>query len=145
MDKASTIVLAASLIIIMLGMGLSLVAEDFKRIILYPKAIFVGLVNQIILLPLIGFAIAVLFPLTPEVAIGIMILAACPGGPTSNLITHLANQTLSGKICPEDGKSGAKGLRNCHCSGNPGNSYQGKREYCILFSAGGNCCPGFEC
>ena len=90
MDKASTIVLASSLIIIMLGMGLSLVIDDFKRIIVYPKAILVGLVNQMILLPLIGFGIAVLFPLSPEIAIGIMILAACPGGPTSNLIAHLA-------------------------------------------------------
>ena len=90
MDKASTIVLASSLIIIMLGMGLSLVTDDFKRIIVYPKAILVGLVNQLILLPLIGFGIAVLFPLAPEIAIGLMILAACPGGPTSNLIAHLA-------------------------------------------------------
>ncbi len=90
MDKASTIVLASSLIIIMLGMGLSLVIDDFKRIIVYPKAILVGLVNQLILLPLIGFGIAVGFPLTPEIAIGIMILAACPGGPTSNLIAYLA-------------------------------------------------------
>ena len=90
MDKASTIVLASSLIIIMLGMGLSLVADDFKRIIVYPKAILVGLVNQLIFLPLIGFGIVVVFPLAPEIAIGIMILAACPGGPTSNLIAHLA-------------------------------------------------------
>ncbi len=90
MDKASTIVLASSLIIIMLGMGLSLVMDDFKRIIVYPKAILVGLVNQLIFLPLIGFGIAVVFQLPPEIAIGIMILAACPGGPTSNLIAHLA-------------------------------------------------------
>jgi len=90
MDKTSTIVLAVSLGIIMLGMGLSLVIDDFKRIIVYPKAILVGLVNQLILLPLIGFGIAVIFPLSPEIAIGIMILAACPGGPTSNLIAHLA-------------------------------------------------------
>jgi BASS family bile acid:Na+ symporter len=90
MDKASTIVLASSLIIIMLGMGLSLVMDDFKRIIVYPKAILVGLVNQLIFLPLIGFGIAVGFQLAPEIAIGIMILAACPGGPTSNLIAHLA-------------------------------------------------------
>ena len=57
MDKASTIVLASSLIIIMLGMGLSLVVDDFKRILIYPKAILVGLVNQIIILPLIGLLI----------------------------------------------------------------------------------------
>ena len=90
MDRISTIILASSLIIIMLGMGLSLVIDDFKRIIVYPKAIFVGLTNQLIILPLIGFAIASAFPLKPEIAIGAMILAACPGGPTSNLIAHLA-------------------------------------------------------
>ena len=90
MDKISTIILASSLIIIMLGMGLSLVIDDFKRILVYPKAILVGLTNQLIILPLIGFAIASVFPLKPEIAIGVMILAACPGGPTSNLIAHLA-------------------------------------------------------
>jgi len=90
MDKVSTIILASSLAIIMLGMGLSLVFDDFKRIIVYPKAIFVGLVNQLIILPLIGFSIAVIFPLKPELAVGVMLLAACPGGPTSNLISHLA-------------------------------------------------------
>ena len=90
MDRISTIFLASSLIIIMLGMGLSLVANDFKRIFSYPKAILVGLTNQLIILPIIGFSIALLFPLKPEIAIGIMILAACPGGPTSNLISHLA-------------------------------------------------------
>ena len=90
MDQVSTIILALSLVIIMLGMGLSLVIDDFKRIFVYPKAILVGLVNQLIILPLIGFGLAVVFPVQPEIAIGIMILAACPGGPTSNLIAHLA-------------------------------------------------------
>ncbi len=90
MDQISAIILAGALIIIMLGMGLSLVLEDFKRIIVYPKAIFVGLTNQLIILPILGFAIASVFPTRPEIAIGIMILAACPGGPTSNLIAHLA-------------------------------------------------------
>lgn len=95
MDKVSTIILASSLIIIMLGMGLSLVIDDFKRIIVYPKAILVGLTNQLIILPLIGFALVSTFPLQPEIAIGIMILAACPGGPTSNLITHLAKGDIA--------------------------------------------------
>jgi len=74
----------------MLGMGLSLVAKDFKRIFIYPKAMLTGIVNQLVLLPLIGFTLVSIFPLAPEIAIGVMILAACPGGPTSNLITHLA-------------------------------------------------------
>lgn len=95
MDNISTIILAASLIIIMLGMGLSLVIADFKRIFIYPKAILIGLANQIILLPIIGFVLASIFPLEPEIAIGIMILAACPGGPTSNLISHLAKGNIA--------------------------------------------------
>lgn len=90
MDSTSAIILAISLMIIMLGMGLSLVIDDFKRIFKTPKSILVGLTNQIILLPLIAFTIASVLPLTPEIAIGIMILAACPGGATSNLIAHLA-------------------------------------------------------
>ncbi len=90
MDQTSAIILAVSLMIIMLGMGLSLVVEDFKRIFIQPKAIFIGLLNQIILLPIIAFALASVFPLQPEIAVGLMILAACPGGPTSNLISHLA-------------------------------------------------------
>ena len=73
MDRISTIFLASSLIIIMLGMGLSLVIDDFKRIFVYPKAIIVGLTNQLIILPLIGISIAFMFPLRPEIAIGIMI------------------------------------------------------------------------
>ena len=97
MNQLSTIILAASLFIIMLGMGLSLVADDFKRVLFYPKAVLVGLVNQLVLLPLIGFGIASVFNLRPEIAVGIIILVACPGGPTSNLITHLAkgNTALS--------------------------------------------------
>ena len=90
MDQLSTIILGASLFIIMLGMGLSLVADDFKRVLFYPKAVLVGLVNQLVLLPLIGFGIASVSNLRPEIAVGIIILVACPGGPTSNLITHLA-------------------------------------------------------
>lgn len=90
MDNTSTYILAGALFIIMLGMGLSLVIDDFKRILQYPKAIIVGLSNQLILLPLVGFTLASLFPVSPEIAIGVMILAACPGGPTSNLIAHLA-------------------------------------------------------
>ncbi|MEM1328743.1 MAG: bile acid:sodium symporter family protein [Bacteroidota bacterium] len=84
------IFLPASLFIIMLGMGLSLVVDDFRRILKYPKATVIGLVNQLILLPLIGFGLCHLFDLPNELAIGLMLLAACPGGVTSNLISHLS-------------------------------------------------------
>ena len=95
MDNASTYILAGALIIIMLGMGLSLKVEDFKRIVLYPKGIFIGLTNQLIFLPVIGFLIATLLPMQPEIAVGVMILAACPGGPTSNLISFMAKGNLA--------------------------------------------------
>jgi len=85
-----TIILAISLVIIMFGMGLSLVKEDFVRLLQHPKAIIIGLINQIILLPIIAYLLIVLFEVETDIAIGVMILAACPGGPTSNLITHLA-------------------------------------------------------
>jgi BASS family bile acid:Na+ symporter len=90
MDSTSAIILGIALAIIMLGMGLSLVADDFKRIFTQPKSIIIGLINQLILLPIIAFILVSLFPLQPEIAVGVMILAACPGGATSNLISHLA-------------------------------------------------------
>jgi BASS family bile acid:Na+ symporter len=85
-----TVILAISLIIIMFGMGLSLVKNDFIRLLQNPKAIIVGLVNQIILLPIIAYVLLSIFEVETDIAIGVMILAACPGGPTSNLITYLA-------------------------------------------------------
>lgn len=95
MDNLSTLILALSLIIIMFGMGLSLVLEDFKRIFVAPKAVLTGLTNQLILLPAVGFALISFVSVPPEIAIGLIILAACPGGPTSNLITHLAKGDLA--------------------------------------------------
>lgn len=86
----TAVFLPLALGIIMLGMGLSLTTQDFKRIFIYPKAVTIGLINQIILLPIIAFGLIKLFGLQAELAVGIMILAACPGGATSNLISHLA-------------------------------------------------------
>jgi len=76
--------------VIMLGMGLSISLNDFKRVFIYPKAVTIGLINQLILLPLIAFGLVSIFGLKTELAVGLMILAACPGGATSNLISHLA-------------------------------------------------------
>ncbi|MCG9879174.1 MAG: bile acid:sodium symporter, partial [Bacteroidia bacterium] len=86
----TTIILPLALGIIMLGLGLSLTLEDFKRVALYPKAIVIGLICQMILLPILCFGIAILFHLPPELAVGLMLLSASPGGPTANLYSHLA-------------------------------------------------------
>lgn len=84
------VILPLSLFIIMLGMGMTLVLDDFKRVLVYPKAVSLGLIGQLVMLPIVGFMIAKLFTMSPELAVGIMILAACPGGTTSNIIAHIA-------------------------------------------------------
>ena len=88
------ILLPISLAIIMFGMGFSLVSGDFTRLFTYPKAVLVGLCNQLLFLPLIGFVIVVLFGLNPSMAIGVMIISICPGGPTSNLITQVSRGNI---------------------------------------------------
>jgi BASS family bile acid:Na+ symporter len=96
--EATTVItqifLPASLAIIMFGMGLTLVVSDFSRLFTYPKEVLIGLFNQLIFLPLIGFLIILLFDLNSSMAIGIMILSLCPGGPTSNLITQVARGNI---------------------------------------------------
>lgn len=86
----TSIVLPLSLFIIMLGVGLSLVVDDFKRVALYPKAVAIGLTNQLLILPLVAFALAFFFSLSPAMAVGLMLIACCPGGVTSNLITYVS-------------------------------------------------------
>lgn len=95
MNSTFGIILAISLIIIMFGMGLSLTLSDFKKVVFYPKAMIIGLASQIIILPILGYLIATGLNLSPTTAIGVMLLAACPGGPTSNLLTHLAKGDLA--------------------------------------------------
>ncbi|MFT4655341.1 MAG: BASS family bile acid:Na+ symporter [Kangiellaceae bacterium] len=80
---------------IMFGMGLSLQVKDFARLARLPKPIFIGIVGQVLFLPALAFSIAVLFNAPKEVAIGMMVLAACPGGSTSNLLSHLAKANLA--------------------------------------------------
>ncbi|PZV08285.1 MAG: bile acid:sodium symporter [Leptolyngbya sp.] len=91
----TAVFLPLALFTVMLGMGLGLTLEDFTRVLLYPKAVVVGLLAQLVLLPILGFILASIFPLSPELAVGVMILAACPGGPTSNLVTYLARGNVA--------------------------------------------------
>ena len=84
------IFLPLSLIFIMFTLGLGLTLNDFINLVHTPKAFFVGIMNQMILLPLVAFIIVSLMGITKEIAVGMMILASCPGGVTSNIITKLA-------------------------------------------------------
>jgi BASS family bile acid:Na+ symporter len=79
----------------MLGMGLSLTRRDFANIFLRPKAVLVGLAAQMLALPVLAFAIAYIFPVPPEIKVGLFLVAICPGGATSNLLNYLLNGNLA--------------------------------------------------
>lgn len=90
MDSAlSTIGLPIALGIIMFGLGLSLTVGDFARVLKQPKAVFIALACQLVMLPAICFGLVLLFKLPPVLAVGMMMLAASPGGTTANLYSHL--------------------------------------------------------
>ena len=85
------VLLPLSLIFIMFTLGLGLTISDFKNVLYEPKAFLIGIVNQMIILPCVAFFIASFFLLSNEMAVGLMILACCPGGVTSNMITKFVN------------------------------------------------------
>ncbi len=80
-----------ALALIMLALGLGLTSQDFLRIVKQPKDFLVGLICQLILLPIIAFLLLKIFNLPLEIALGVMIIAAAPGGVTSNVLTKFAN------------------------------------------------------
>ena len=79
-----------ALAIIMFGLGLGLTPYDFKRVISFPKDFFVGFIGQVVLLPIIAFGLVQFINVSPEIALGIMIIASAPGGVTSNVLTKFA-------------------------------------------------------
>ena len=85
-----SIVLPIALGVIMLGLGLALTWADFQRVARYPRAVTAGLAVQALLLPAVAFGLAHAFALPPELAVGMVLLAASPGGATANLFSHLA-------------------------------------------------------
>jgi len=85
--KIAPIILA----LIMLGLGLGLKIDDFTRVLKTPKDFFVGFFSQLIILPLVAYLLIIILKVPPEIAIGVMIIAAAPGGVTSNILTKFAN------------------------------------------------------
>ena len=90
MNIATDIFLPIALAFIMFALGLGLTGADFLRVLKQPKDFFVGAISQIILLPVIAFILVKIWPISPELAIGVMIIAAAPGGVTSNILTAFA-------------------------------------------------------
>ena len=85
--KIAPIILA----LIMLGLGLGLKIENFTRVLKTPKDFFIGFFSQLIILPLVAYLLIIILKVPPEIAIGVMIIAAAPGGVTSNILTKFAN------------------------------------------------------
>ena len=90
MNIVTDVILPLALAFIMFVLGLGLTGADFLRVLRQPKDFFVGFFSQIILLPIIAFLLVKIWPIKPELAIGVMIIAAAPGGVTSNLLTSYA-------------------------------------------------------
>ena len=90
MNIVTDVILPLALAFIMFALGLGLTGEDFLRVARQPRDFFVGAFSQIILLPIIAFILVKIWPIAPELAIGVMIIAAAPGGVTSNLLTYFA-------------------------------------------------------
>ena len=85
--KIAPIILA----LIMLGLGLGLKLEDFDRVLRAPKDFIIGFISQLVILPIVAYILILIFKTPPEIAIGVMIIAAAPGGVTSNIMTKFAN------------------------------------------------------
>ena len=90
MNIVTDVILPLALAFIMFVLGLGLTGGDFLRVIKQPRDFFVGAISQIIILPIIAYVLVKIWPIAPELAIGVMIIAAAPGGVTSNILTSFA-------------------------------------------------------
>jgi len=90
MNIVTDVILPIALAFIMFSLGLGLSINDFTRIFLKPKEFLIGFLSQLIILPIVALILVYIWPLSPEIAIGVMILAAAPGGATSNILTSFA-------------------------------------------------------
>ena len=95
MGIITDVILPMSLAFIMFSLGLGLTINDFTRVFFKPRDFLIGLFFQIIVLPIVAIIIVLFWPLTPELAIGVMILAAAPGGVTSNVLTSYAKGNIA--------------------------------------------------
>lgn len=86
----ATVLLPLALAVIMITLGLSLTPADFKRVVVFPRGVAIGLVNLLIVSPLLAFLVAKAYGLEAALAVGLVLLGASPGGTTANLLTHLA-------------------------------------------------------
>ena len=85
--------------IVMFGMGLTLKLSDFKEVFRRPKDVFAGFAFQYTIMPLVAFALAKIFRLSPDLAVGVILVGCCPGGTSSNVMTYLAKGDVALSVC----------------------------------------------
>ena len=98
-DNKNIFIMNLSLGFIMFGVALQLKIDDFKRVFSAPKSVLIGFISQFIALPFLTFIVVWIFKPMPSVAMGMMIVAACPGGNISNFMTSLANGNTALSVC----------------------------------------------
>src|ERR1700754_318242 len=86
----TSVLLPAAIAVIMFSLGLTLTAVDFRRVLTAPRGVAIGMLNLALISPLLAFAMAELFGLAPELAVGLVLLGASPGGMMANMLTHLS-------------------------------------------------------
>ncbi|NCC37280.1 MAG: transporter, partial [Chloroflexia bacterium] len=94
-SQTEQLLLALMIGVIMLGMGSSLTWRDFRRAFKRPQAILIGFASQYVLMPLIGFLLAIVLQLPPPLAVGLILIASMPGGSTSNIFTYFSKGDLA--------------------------------------------------
>lgn len=94
-EEIARVFLPIALAIIMFSMGLTLTLADFMRLVQRPRGVLVGVIMQITALPIVTFILVSIIPMRPEIAVGFMLLAACPGGTSSTMLTHIGRGDLA--------------------------------------------------
>ena len=98
-DEQSLWVLNFALALVMFGIALDISVSDFKDLLKKPKPIFIGVVSQFVVLPFVTFLLVVLIKPVPSIALGMFMVAACPGGNISNFITYMAKGNTALSVC----------------------------------------------
>jgi bile acid:Na+ symporter, BASS family len=125
----ATVALPIALAVIMTVLGLALTPADFRRVVVFPRGVAIGLSNLIVISPLLAFAVAEAYALEPALAVGLVILGAAPGGTMANMLTHLARgDTASITLTAISSVAGLKAPAGTPSRSTPGGSRGARRD-----------------
>jgi BASS family bile acid:Na+ symporter len=117
MNFVTDVILPLALAFIMFTLGLGLSVSDFSNVFRKPKNFLIGLISQLIFLPIVGLTLVIIWPLPIEIAIGVMLIAAAPGGVTSNILTFFAKGDVALSVSSNCSNEFIKRGKCSNCSG----------------------------